>query len=193
MAIDLVKKIQARAKQWGTEITQQANRNLGNKAKLIAVRSKTVSDGSTVSIVSSGIAKDKDKPVARAYEYGSGTRSRVKRKSPKQLSSGGKILIRPKSKRVLAFFWDKITDPPGTVYYNKATGQGSKKLIKVSDHPDHKGKILMRYVEHPGVNAANGGKGYLLPAVRKIRPKIRKELLEIGGTEIFKVVRRAFR
>lgn len=89
-------------------------------------------------------------PDARAREYGSGIWAR---RGPR-----GKILIRPRNKRALAFYWEKANPNIPTL-------------------PD--GRVLLGSVEHPGVDAANDGQGYLHPAIREtnklIRDRIRRE------------------
>jgi hypothetical protein len=160
---DLLSNLRKSSKRWATLITQEATKNLGKFGELIKVKSKTIENGGKLEIVSTGIATNKDKPVARAYEYGSGTRSRSTKTSPKQQGSRGFIRIAPKRKKVLAFFWDKVDE-------NTPAGE---KFLGVSTKT---GKALFAYVDHPGVQAANNGKGYLAPAIAKVRRQIRKEI-----------------
>ena len=93
-------------------------------------------------------------PDARAREYGSGIHARRSATSRHQLGPKGKILIRPKAgKKFLAFPWDVAND-------------------NIPRLPD--GRVLLREVQHPGVEAANNGKGYIAPAVNDVRKQIRE-------------------
>lgn len=160
MANDLISNLKASSRRWATSITAEATKNLGRLKKLIKVSSKTVEGSGKLSITSTGrnIAKrdGEIKNVARAYEYGSGLRSK---KSPRLIE------IRPRKAPVLAFKWDT-----GLVVFPK--NPPDKYLGKSKKT----GKKLFLYVEHPGVVAANSGKGYLKPAIDKVRRQIRKEI-----------------
>lgn len=162
---DLTAKLRKRAATWASQITKKANLNLGKYKSLIEVRSQVEDRGGKIGVLSTGYPTDPAKPVARAYEYGSGIHSRSKRKSKWQ-QPDGRILITPKRAKVLAFFWEKLAgDPPGTWY-------GGGKLIRKTQE----NKALFKYVEHPGVQAANGGRGYLTPAVTEVRKQMRQEI-----------------
>ena len=170
----LIQRLRARATGWATEITKLANQNLGNKTSLILVKSKTVVENNTVSVLSTASPKNKRKPVARAYEYGSGIYRRSKKRSPKQLPSG-RILIKPRPpKKYLAFSWQVASSDPES--------------FKMDN-----GKVLLRSVAHPGVKAANGGKGYLSPAITKVRRKMRRELKDDVAAESVGMFRKAFK
>lgn len=179
---DLTKRLKKKMQAWATEITKTANQNLGGLTKLISVKSHVTEKNGLIGTESIATAKNSKKPVVRAYEYGSGIHSRVKARSPHQLPSG-KILIAPKNKKVLAFFWEKLSDPPGTYYPN------SQKLIKIGED----GKAMFRFVEHPGVKAANGGRGYLSPAIAKVRAKMRKEILPEVRASVIDQFRKKFK
>ena len=76
----------------------------------------------------------------------------------------------------MAFFWDRVdSDTPA-----------GEKFLGISGKT---GKAMFRYVDHPGVRAANSGKGYIAPAFAKTHRKIRKEL----GPEVNKAWVRTFR
>ncbi len=87
---------------------------------------------------------------ARAQEFGSGLRAR---RGPK-----AKYPIYPKNKKVLAFHWEVATSNPENFKFT----------------PD--GKVLLGSVQHPGIHAANAGKGYIGPAQNEIRKRGRAEL-----------------
>jgi len=92
-------------------------------------------------------------PDAAAREYGSGIHSRRLRTSKHQLGPRGKILIRPKAgKKFLAFPWE----------------MANENIPRLDD-----GRVLLTQVEHPGVEAANNGKGYIAPAISKVKEQIR--------------------
>jgi len=170
--VGLRKKFQT----WSTETTKEATKNLGKFRRLIKVRSRTAEEGGKLKIVSTGESLNKKKPVARAYEYGSGVRSRSSKTSPKQQGSRGFVRIAPKRRKALAFFWDKV---------DENTPAGGK-FLGISGKT---GKAMFRFVDHPGVTAANSGKGYIGPAFAKTHRKIAKEL----GPEVKKAVVGTFR
>lgn len=172
---DLQKRIKARAKVWAANITKDANKASG-KPKHIKVKSQVVDNNGKIDVVSTGSSPKGD---ARAYEFGSGIRSRSTKRSRYQMGSKGFIRIAPKRKKVLAFFWDKV---------DKTTPAG-KKFRGVSSQ----GKALFNYVEHPGVQAAGNGKGYLSPAISKVRKQIRIEVPKEIREEVAGSLRRAFK
>jgi hypothetical protein len=168
VADDLISNLKASSKRWATQITQEATKNLGKFKTLIRVTSKTVEqEGGKLSITSTGhnIAKrdGEMKRVARAYEYGSGMRSKKNRR---------KITIAPRKKRFLAFYWEKAIASPRNSLFVK-----DKKIYRGGEDDIPAGaRILLGSVKHPGVRAANSGKGYLKPAIDKVRRQIRKEI-----------------
>ncbi len=175
---DLLKNLRIRSKVWATNITKNAHKNLGKFRSLIRVESKTQDSSGRIDIVSTGISTGP--PVARAYEYGSGRHSRSSKVSPKQMGSRGFIRIAPKNKKVLAFPWDKVSE-------NTPAG---KKFLGVSKST---GKALFRYVDHPGVRAANNGRGYLAPAITEVRRQIKKEIPKEIREAVLGSLRRGFK
>ena len=111
-------------------------------------------------------------PDARAREYGSGIHSRRSTPSKHQLGPKGKILIRPRSGKYLAFPWEKAND-------------------NIPRLPD--GRVLLKKVEHPGVEAANNGKGYLAPAINDVRQAIRTKFGKEAARAIGLDIRAAFK
>lgn len=113
-------------------------------------------------------------PYARAMEYGSGTRKSIlgKRQSKHQSSPNSTIRIAPKKPGgLLAFHWEKanvqvlrgnaakrIADSGESGLSDSfiLRNDGGKFAGVASD-----GKYLFNYVDHPGIRAANNGKGYL--------------------------------
>jgi len=111
-------------------------------------------------------------PDARAREYGSGIHARRSIPSKNQLGPQGKILIRPRNKKYLAFHWELAND-------------------NIPRLPD--GRVLLKKVEHPGVEAANSGKGYLAPAINKVRADIRKKFAKEAKKSIVLDIRASLR
>ena len=86
-------------------------------------------------------------PDARAREYGSGIHSQL---GPKE-----KYPIVPVNAPALVFFWEKAND----------------NIPRTED-----GRVILQKVMHPGVEAANDGKGYIGPALVEVRKKIKENL-----------------
>jgi hypothetical protein len=151
--VELDKNLRARAKVWASNITKLAHKNLGKFRSIISVQSKVGERNGLIEIISTAKGA-----ASRAYEYGSGIHSRLAKRSPKQLGVRGEILIKPKTKKMLAFNWEIANNFPGPWIFA----------------PD--GRVLFHSVTHPGVKAANQGKGYLSPAMNDVRKQIRKEI-----------------
>jgi len=98
------------------------------------------------------IADRKIAPDARAQEFGSGLHAR--RGTRKKYS------IFPKVKRFLAFPWEVANENPEFFSFT----------------PD--GRVLLPRVQHPGIQAANGGVGYIAPARKELRKRGRAELMK---------------
>lgn len=109
-------------------------------------------------------------PDARAREYGSGIWAR---RGPK-----GKILITPKRKKALVFPWEVATSPV-------SQGSISPDIPRTAD-----GRVILKRVEHPGVEAANEGRGYIGPALVDARKALR-EKTKREGTQAIKLDMRA--
>lgn len=94
---------------------------------------------------------------ARAQEYGSGLRARrgAKKKYP----------IKPKKGHpYIAFYWEVATRSE-----MEAGGPGKFKFL-----PD--GRVYFPQVNHPGIKAANQGKGYIAPAIKELKRRAKDEL-----------------
>jgi hypothetical protein len=165
----LTEEFRKMTREWSSEIVRRANES--DKPSHITVRSRTnVNDGK----VDINISASSPKGDARAYEYGSGIHSRLPNISPWQEGSRGFIVITPKKKKLLAFHWDTM---------NNIMEQYGEEAVREALRYSHKfvgfaedGRYLFKFVEHPGVEAANGGKGYIGPAVTEVRKKIRKQI-----------------
>jgi hypothetical protein len=110
-------------------------------------------------------------PDARAREYGSGVWAR---RGPK-----GKILIRPKNYPLLVFKWDVATSP---------ISNGSVNVPRNAE-----GFVHLKQVEHPGVDAANEGKGYIHPAINQTNKYIRDKFATEGKEAIKLDIRASFK
>ena len=86
-------------------------------------------------------------PDARAREYGSGLHARRGKKA--------KYPIVPVNAPALVFFWEKAND----------------NIPRTED-----GRVILQKVMHPGVEAANDGRGYLEPALEETKKSILKNL-----------------
>lgn len=180
MSDDLHANLLKRARVWAGNVTKLANKNLGKFKKLILVKSSAQEQGYKIGVVTTASPTSRDKygrikNVARAYEYGSGIHSRRAIASPKQQGVKGKILIKPVRKKILAFYWDVATANPDD-------------FVFLED-----GRVILPHVNHPGVEAANEGKGYLAPAINEVRKQIRKEVPKETRDAIIGTFRKSFR
>jgi len=112
-------------------------------------------------------------PDARAREYGSGIWAR---RGP-----AGKILIKPRRAKALVFPWEVATSPVSWGYISP----------DIPRTPD--GKVILKKVEHPGVQAANDGRGYIGPALVDTRKALREKMKKDGATAIKLDMRAAFK
>lgn len=179
------KKLGTLAKKWSTALTKDANKNLGKFKKLILVKSDSKVTSGRVDIITTASPKLADaegnvKDVAKAYEYGSGTRSRSMKRSKFQMGARGFIRIRPKNGKVLAFPWNKVD----------SSTRAGRKFVGISEKS---GKAMFLYVDHPGVRAANNGRGYMAPAITKIRKQMQKDIPLAIREEVIGSFRRAFK
>ncbi len=169
MTDELTPRIRKRMQTWAGNITKLAHKNLGKFRSIIAVQSRVEEKEGKLEIISTAKGA-----ASRAYEYGSGVHSRLSKKSPKQISPKGKILIKPKTGKFLAFNWEVANASP-------------ERFTFLDD-----GRVLLPSVKHPGVKAANEGRGYLSPAVNDVRKQIRKELPKETRDAIIGTLRKSF-
>jgi len=136
---------------------------------------ESTDDSVTIRITASGVD-------ARAWEYGSGIHSRLSKKSKHQLAPKGFIRIKPKPENktgMLFFFWDKV---------DSKTPRGSKFRGIASS-----GKAMFRYVDHPGIEAANNGEGYINLAINKTKKQILDRIRSDGKNAIKLDISAAFK
>jgi len=85
-------------------------------------------------------------PQSRAFEEGSGIHG----------EEGKPYIIEPKDAGALAFEWDKTPRGPGPKYIGQVTD----------------GKMLFRFVEHPGIEA----RPYIFPALEKTKDELKRAI-----------------
>lgn len=145
MTTKLSQVLKNKARYWAGEVTKLAKSFAPNHLK-DKISSSTEERGEGTYLIRTTVKA----PDARAQEFGSGLHAR---RGPK-----AKYPIYPKTKKVLAFFWDVATSNPD-------------QFIMTPE-----GKVLLPKVMHPGIKPVNGGKGYIRPAQIEIRKRIRREL-----------------
>jgi hypothetical protein len=148
MSDTLPKNLKRRAAAWAGQLTSMA-KSLAPQHVQPAISSHVEDKGDGTYIIR--ITADRGiAPDARAQEYGSGLHARrgLKKKYP----------ILPKNRRMLAFYWEVADENPDQFQF-------------LSD-----GRVLMKSVMHPGIEAANGGKGYIGPAMKELKAKAKAEL-----------------
>jgi hypothetical protein len=146
----------------------------------------------------------KKAPEARAFEYGSGIHAQV---GPKK-----HYIIKPRNKKVLAFKWEAadVNELRGSRIgwwrgFNKFQNSDTDGPASYWNRPepsfaglsgDGSGRLLFNWVRHPGVEAANKGKGYLGYAVELTKGTLSEKILEGAveglGKEIYKGSRFGF-
>jgi hypothetical protein len=147
MSKRLQQNLLRRARAWAGQLTKLAKGYAPNHvAPAISSHVENKEAGFIIRIT----ADRKIAPDARAQEFGSGLHARrgVKKK----------YLIAPKTKKALAFNWEVANASP-------------ERFIFAPD-----GRVLLQSVQHPGIEAANGGKGYIAPAMNELRKKARADL-----------------
>jgi hypothetical protein len=156
------------AKKALTTIKQSISQRVGAKARELAPNNHI---RKAIHVSTSGADEENltvkftvDTPDAGAYEYGSGIH--------RTQGNPAKYIIRPKNKAVLAFDWQKIPQ-------NAKLGGGDKILGRGSETDKRTGgkNILWAYVEHPGVAAANNGRGYMRLALAETRKDVREAIV----------------
>jgi hypothetical protein len=118
---------------------------------------------------------------ARAQEYGSGIRSKRSKVSKYQLGPKGKIRIAPKTKKYLAFPWQRIH--PFPIYDGEAV------IIRWWQPKEIRNKSVL----HPGIRPANKGAGYISPAIKDVRKEINKKLSKDGKNGINMEFKKVFK
>lgn len=148
MSTRLINRLKARASAWAGQLTSLA-KSYAPKHVQPAISSH-VEEKEDGQFLIRITASRAIAPDARAQEFGSGLRARrgAKHKYPIQ---GHPFLV---------FEWDVATQNPD-------------KFVMTED-----GRVVLAQVMHPGIQAANGGKGYIAPAMKELRKRAKKELSE---------------
>lgn len=164
MSNRIVNKLKARASAWAAQLTRLAKSYAPVHVQpAISSRTEVKDDGTFIIRIT---ADRRIAPDARAQEFGSGEHAR---RGPKQ-----KYPIRPKTKRVLAFHWEVANANPERFKFA----------------PD--GRVLLSQVMHPGIEAANNGKGYIAPAMKELKKKAKAELTKDIKSAILGDLRESF-
>lgn len=164
MSTRLQGNLKRRATAWAGNLTKLAKSLAPNHVRpAISSHVETKGDGTFVIRIT---ADRKLAPDARAQEFGSGIHARrgLKAKYP----------ILPKKGRFLAFHWEVANANPENFSFL----------------PD--GRVLLPAVQHPGIKAANQGKGYIGPAMKELRKKARAELSKDVRDAILSDLRKSF-
>ena len=174
MTTELETFLKNRTRVWAGQITKLAKALAPNHLKnYISSKTDFIRDGK-FRIITTVANKKPTGPGhpnygtsdAHAQEFGSGLHAKrgAKQKYP----------IFPKNKRVLAFNWEVANADPARFIFA----------------PD--GRVLLPSVQHPGIQAANSGKGYIAPAHNEVRKQIKEELQTMGAASIRAELRRGF-
>lgn len=148
MSERLLNNLKRRAVAWAGQLTSLAKEYApAHVQPAISSHVEEKADGQFIIRITSD---RKIAPDARAQEYGSGIRAR----------RGAKVKypILPKNKKLLAFYWDVADANPE----------------QFSFLPD--GRVILPAVMHPGIEAANEGRGYIAPAMKELRKRAKEEL-----------------
>lgn len=177
----LTEALRKRATAWSKDIKNRANSAPGKPAHIRVTYRNQVKEGE----IDMEFSANSPKGDARAYEKGSGIHSNSPKQSPHQMGSRGFIRIKPKHKKLLAFYWDVLDNPD----IAEQLFLHSPKFMGFADD----GRGLFRFVDHPGVEAANGGRGYLQPAITAVRRKIRVEIPDEVRKSVVIDIRKVFK
>lgn len=153
-----------RARAWAGQMTRLAKSFAPNHVK--SAISSHVEERSKGEFIIRTVADRRLAPDARAQEYGSGLHAR---RGPKV-----KYPIRPKTRKMLAFYWEVADRNPEQFVFA----------------PD--GRVLLPSVNHPGIEAANEGAGYIRPAAKELRRRGKAELKEDIRAAILSDLRTSF-
>lgn len=148
MSKRLATNLKKKAAAWAGQLTRLAKGFAPSHVKpAISSAVESKDDGTYIIRITANRAVA---PDARAQEFGSGLHARrgVKKK----------YLITPKTQKVLAFNWEVANANPERFVFA----------------PD--GRVLLPSVQHPGIEAANSGKGYIAPAMKELRKRAKAEL-----------------
>lgn len=156
--------LKRRAVAWAGQLTSLARSFAPNHVQAaISSRVEEKAEGEYIIRIT---ADRKVAPDARAQEFGSGIHARRGMK--------GKYPIRPRNGKFLAFNWEVANANPD----------------KFSFLPD--GRVLLPIVQHPGIQAANEGKGYIAPAMKELRKRAKAELSKDIREAIMSDLRESF-
>lgn len=187
MSERIANKLKARAAAWAGQLTALA-KSFAPAHVQPAIKSK-VEDGKDGKYIIRITADRRIAPDARAQEFGSGLHARRGVKAT--------YVIKPKNKKLLAFGWEVLNNMIEMGGFDDAKfilQEHSAKFVGYSDQVDENGfpKALFTYVDHPGIEAANEGKGYIGPAMKVLRARARAELTKDVKDAIMGDLRESF-
>ena len=176
MASELASALLRRARAWAGQITRQAKTLAPKHLKShIHSSAKEIKEGHITIITYVDRTEDGKLNYgtsdAHAQEFGSGIHAKRGTK--------GKYLILPKTKGALAF----KENAKGTWDYSRG----------IPAIHDSDGRGIFFGVHHPGIQAANGGRGYIGPVWNAVRQKAKQELLADGSKAIKLTLGRSLR
>lgn len=140
--------LKARATAWAGELTTLARSFAPNHVQpAISSHVEEKNEGEFIIRIT---ADRRIAPDARAQEFGSGLHAKrgLKAKYP----------ILPKNGKMLAFHWEIADANPE----------------RFSFLPD--GRVILPSVQHPGIEAANDGQGYIAPAMKELKKRAKAQL-----------------
>jgi len=157
MSKRLAENLKRKAAAWAGQLTKLAKSLAPNHVEpAISSHVETKNDGTYIIRIT---ANRNIAPDARAQEFGSGLHARRGVKKTYTIASKRGVFGR------LAFYenanglWDyEMFDPP------------------VPGEHLQDGRGIFYQVQHPGIKAANGGKGYIAPAMVELRKRAKAEL-----------------
>lgn len=163
--------LKRRAASWAGQLTKIA-KSLAPAHVKSAISSQVVTkqDGTYVIYITADRQKA---PDARAQEFGSGEHAK---RGPKET-----YLIMPKpGHKFLAFPWDVFDQMMEMGADEKFLSRSTSKFRGIASTPTEDGRTryLFSHVDHPGIEAANEGRGYIAPAMKELKARAREQLTE---------------
>lgn len=164
--------IKVRARAWAAQLTILAKGFAPNHLKPY-IQSRVEDSGDNTAIIRITVDKNANPAQkggsadARAQEYGSGIHS-------KKYGQKNFITILPKNRTVLAFPWEVASQAPDRFKFL----------------PD--GRVMLASVQSPGIEAANGGEGYIAPAIKELKKRGKAELSADVRQAILSDIRKSF-
>lgn len=183
------------------DIVSEGARKLAPSFISSYIESGSIQKEGTVSIVLrvnlKGVPEGSAAKAARAYEWGSGIHSSKNYVSKFQLGPKGKIRIVPRKAAFLAFDWQGPGVDLEALHWSRIAHWKKRKAGEVDGLPSFAGiapdgKLLFNHVEHPGVQAANNGRGYMRLSLEVNKEKINREIAKSAAEKLKLKIRSVF-